>query len=353
MFANMYAAYDALSPGMQRLLDGLRAVNSSALADVSKTREDRIRDSGDDATTASIVAEHPVVRTHPETGRKALYVNVAHTLRFVDMTEDESRPLLRYLFEHSVRPEFTCRFQWQRRARSRCGTTAARCTTRSTTTTATRGDAPHHASPGDVPAMSAVRSEVTWPTIPGDGPRRRAPRAATPRRSSTATGGSTSPTLRGAGRRRGARASLASGIERGDRVAVWAPNSLEWIVAALGVTTAGGVLVPVNTRFKGAEAAYVLGAQRRPGAVHGPRVPRHRLPGAARRRRRRRSRRSSTRSCSPATPTTARSRWDDFLARGRRRADGRRSTRASRRSAPTTRATSCSRRARPAARRAS
>ena len=55
-----------------------------------------------------------------------------------------------------------------------------------------------------------------------------------------------------------ARALLASGIERGDRVAVWAPNSLEWIVAALGVTTAGGVLVPVNTRFRGTEAAYVL-----------------------------------------------------------------------------------------------
>src|SRR5262249_62163838 len=55
-----------------------------------------------------------------------------------------------------------------------------------------------------------------------------------------------------------ARALLASGIEPGDRVAVWAPNSPEWIVAALGVTTAGGVLVPVNTRFKGAEAGYVL-----------------------------------------------------------------------------------------------
>ena len=53
------------------------------------------------------------MRTHPETGRKALYVNVAHTLRFVDMTEDESRPLLRFLFEHSVRPEFTCRFRWR------------------------------------------------------------------------------------------------------------------------------------------------------------------------------------------------------------------------------------------------
>ena len=112
MFANMYAAYEGLSPGMQRLLEHLRAVNSSALADVSKTREDRIRDSGNNGDH-EYLAEHPVVRTHPETGRKALYVNVAHTLRFVDMTEDESRPLLRFVFDHSVRPELTCRFQWR------------------------------------------------------------------------------------------------------------------------------------------------------------------------------------------------------------------------------------------------
>ncbi len=111
LFANMYAAYEALSPGLRRVLDSLRAVNSSALADVSKTREDRIGDSGFDEEK-EFVAEHPVVRTHPETGRKALYVNVAHTARFTDMTEEESRPLLRYLFEHSVRPEHTCRFHW-------------------------------------------------------------------------------------------------------------------------------------------------------------------------------------------------------------------------------------------------
>jgi taurine dioxygenase len=111
-FASMYAAYAALSPAMQRLLEGLRAVNSSALADVSKTREDRIRDSGV-VDNQEYVSEHPVVRTHPETGRKALYVNVAHTERFVDMTVEESRPLLQFLFEHSVRPEFTCRFRWQ------------------------------------------------------------------------------------------------------------------------------------------------------------------------------------------------------------------------------------------------
>jgi taurine dioxygenase len=113
MFASMYAAYDALSPRMQELLAGLRAVNSSALADVSKTREDRIRDSGGSDAATEYVAEHPVIRTHPETGRKALYVNVAHTARFVGMTDAESRPLLQFLFEHSVRPEFTCRFQWR------------------------------------------------------------------------------------------------------------------------------------------------------------------------------------------------------------------------------------------------
>jgi taurine dioxygenase len=113
LFANMYAAYETLSPGMQHLLADLRAVSSSALADVSKTREDRIREHGGADATREYVAEHPVVRTHPETGRRALYVNVAHTLRFVDMTEEESRPLLRYLFEHSVRPELTCRFHWE------------------------------------------------------------------------------------------------------------------------------------------------------------------------------------------------------------------------------------------------
>lgn len=115
MWSNMYAAYETLTPGMQRLLEGLRAVNSSALADVSKTREDRIRDSGveDGDADQEFVAEHPVVRTHPETGRRALFVNVAHTSRFAGMSEVESRPLLRYLFEHSVRPEFTCRVRWE------------------------------------------------------------------------------------------------------------------------------------------------------------------------------------------------------------------------------------------------
>jgi taurine dioxygenase len=113
LFANMYLAYETLSAGMQRLLDGLVAVNSSAKADVTKTREERIRDGARPDAKREYTAEHPVVRTHPETGRKALYINGGHTLRFRDMTEEESAPLLQYLFAHQQRPEFTCRFRWE------------------------------------------------------------------------------------------------------------------------------------------------------------------------------------------------------------------------------------------------
>jgi taurine dioxygenase len=111
LFANLYAAYETLSPGLRRTLDELGAVHSSARADTSRTREDRIRDSGGDADQVH-EAVHPVVRTHPETGRRALYVNEAHTVRFDGWTEAESRPLLEALFRHSVRPEHTCRYRW-------------------------------------------------------------------------------------------------------------------------------------------------------------------------------------------------------------------------------------------------
>jgi taurine dioxygenase len=113
LFASMCAAYDALSDAMKGMLAGLRAVNSSAKADASKTREDRVKTSSTDAARADLAAEHPVVRTHPETGRKALYVNLGHTVRFSGMTEEESAPLLDLLFRHQVRPEFTCRFSWR------------------------------------------------------------------------------------------------------------------------------------------------------------------------------------------------------------------------------------------------
>ena len=113
LFANMHLAYETLSDGMKKLLEGLRGVSSSAKADVTRTREDRLRASPSEKASASYTAEHPVVRTHPETGRKALYVNVAHTLRFAGMTEEESSPLLEFLFRHQIRPEFTCRFRWK------------------------------------------------------------------------------------------------------------------------------------------------------------------------------------------------------------------------------------------------
>jgi taurine dioxygenase len=113
LFANMYLAYEALSDGMKTLLAPLVAVNESAKADVTRTREDRLKTDGAGGPGKNLVAEHPVVRTHPETGRKALYVNFAHTTRFRGMTEKESAPLLEFLFQHQVRPEFTCRFAWQ------------------------------------------------------------------------------------------------------------------------------------------------------------------------------------------------------------------------------------------------
>ena len=113
LFANMYLAYEALSVGMRRLLDGLVAINSSAKADATRTREDRVKAGAGAGATREYVAAHPVVRVHPETGRKALYVNVAHTVGFADMTPEESAPLLDYLLRHQVRPEFTCRFRWR------------------------------------------------------------------------------------------------------------------------------------------------------------------------------------------------------------------------------------------------
>jgi alpha-ketoglutarate-dependent taurine dioxygenase len=113
LFANQYLAFETLSAGMQRMLDGMIALSSSAKADATRTREDRMRTQAREGVPTEYLAEHPVVRTHPETGRKALYVNVAHTVRFKDMTDEESAPLLGYLFQHQTRPELTCRFRWR------------------------------------------------------------------------------------------------------------------------------------------------------------------------------------------------------------------------------------------------
>jgi len=113
LFASQYAAYDALSDTMKRMLEGLKGISSSAKADVSKTREDRIKSDGKDSAPKEYRVAHPVVRTHPETGRKALYVNIAHTCGIEGLSDEESAPLLNFLFQHQVKPEFTCRFVWQ------------------------------------------------------------------------------------------------------------------------------------------------------------------------------------------------------------------------------------------------
>jgi len=112
MFANQYLAYEALSDGLKKVLDGLIGVSSSAKADVSRTREDALKQAGAGATPKMLQAEHPIVRTHPETGRKALYTSDAHTAYIKGWTEAESLALLRFLWQHQVKSEFTCRFRW-------------------------------------------------------------------------------------------------------------------------------------------------------------------------------------------------------------------------------------------------
>ena len=112
-FANMYRAYDTLSDGMKRMLEPLVGVNISGKGRVLDTRA-AMRSSGATAQREdAYVAEHPVIRTHPETGRRSLYVNLAHTSHFRGFSVEESAPVLEFLFRHQVRPEFTCRFAWK------------------------------------------------------------------------------------------------------------------------------------------------------------------------------------------------------------------------------------------------
>jgi taurine dioxygenase len=113
LFANQYLAYETLPRDLKHRLNGMKAISSSAKADTTRSREDRMRDLGKVDVAEEYAAEHPVIRSHPETGRKSLFINRAHTARFVGMTEQESAPLLAQLFEHQVKPEFLCRFHWR------------------------------------------------------------------------------------------------------------------------------------------------------------------------------------------------------------------------------------------------
>lgn len=113
LFANMYRAYEDLSAGMKQLLEGLRGVNSAEKPDAAVTRVNRIADKPKDATEVVTTSSHPLVRTHPETGRKALYCAAAHTMHIDGMTAAESRPILEYLYAQQQREELACRFHWE------------------------------------------------------------------------------------------------------------------------------------------------------------------------------------------------------------------------------------------------
>ncbi len=119
-FTNLYLAYETLSPGLRKTLDGLTAVHSPGPYNKSlmagRFGEDRtMKLRHDDVMREALAStvEHPVIRTHPETGRKALYVCRAYVERFKDWTVEESKPLLEFLYQHQLRPEFSCRFRWR------------------------------------------------------------------------------------------------------------------------------------------------------------------------------------------------------------------------------------------------
>jgi taurine dioxygenase len=119
LYVNTAAAYEALSDGMKQILEGVIGVNSGGLK--HKKGGPRAAHHARIGTMTVQNAEkadgfesrHPVVRTHPDTGQKSLYVSSLHTIRFDGMTEEESKPLIDFLNDHCIEPEFSCRVRWE------------------------------------------------------------------------------------------------------------------------------------------------------------------------------------------------------------------------------------------------
>jgi taurine dioxygenase len=111
LFASMYAAYEALSDRMKTYLDGLTALHDGASVYRGLYANYGVADKA-----AYPQAEHPVLRTHPVTGRKALYVNRGFTRYIVGIPRDESDAVLAYLYQHAENPLFQCRFRWSENA---------------------------------------------------------------------------------------------------------------------------------------------------------------------------------------------------------------------------------------------
>lgn len=117
IWTNQMLAFDALSPGMQRMLERLTVMHSAkrSYGPQGAYADDDLKSMRIEVSEAALKEQpHPCVRTHPETGRKILFVNWVYAIRFQDMTEEESAPLLEFLNRHSQRPEFQIRFRWRK-----------------------------------------------------------------------------------------------------------------------------------------------------------------------------------------------------------------------------------------------
>ncbi len=110
LFANMTLAYDALSAGMRKLITNLNAIHFPGGRKLDNTHADKAHAA--EQRKISPPVAHPVVRVHPETGRKAIYLG-EKVKRFDGMTEEESKPLIEYLNRHATKPEFVYRHQWR------------------------------------------------------------------------------------------------------------------------------------------------------------------------------------------------------------------------------------------------
>lgn len=119
LFANQYLAYETLSDGMKELLEGRTATHSSEPI-YGKTGAFNMRYQGSASMSKPkndmpiIETEQPIFRTHPETGRKALYVNGNFTIRIAGLPEADSAPILQRLYQHATAPDFCCRFRWKK-----------------------------------------------------------------------------------------------------------------------------------------------------------------------------------------------------------------------------------------------
>ena len=114
LFANQVQAYENLSKGLKDMLAKLKIICRPDKAAAVATRANRVAEQGRNIDKSNLVGIHPVVRTHPETGKKALFVNPAHSCHFEGWSMEESDGLLNFLYTHQIREEFQCRHVWQK-----------------------------------------------------------------------------------------------------------------------------------------------------------------------------------------------------------------------------------------------